>query len=383
MNKSASQSRSLLINRLSLSTIAHVAFYVALLTFSAQPAHAQNRKPSAEALEELGSLNNEVEAAPKPEYPYPGTVDPDYAPTPNPNQQAKRLEAEPTPPPTKEVPRPKRVDENGNYFYGTEVETSKGDHQPGVAHPVKAQASGEFVYDPNDKSTEPQEQPIPGAERPVSISPSGEYSYKLPKNKHSHSSSFRFGIMSPPKITNADFPQIDFAAIYTNANQPALLGDYEWRLSNKIGRLGLKFGSGVFFAAGTGQFVTPRPEQTKALEKFTFLMIPNSVTAIYKFQYAEKQLFVPYIEGGAALFGLVEIRDDGKAPKLGVSPGLVAAGGINMLLDGFDPRAIQKLDAQYGIGHVWLTAEFRNVVGLNSKMDISGYAISVGVVFDF
>ncbi len=357
------------------------------------------------ATEELGEEMNEmVEAPPKPEPPYPGSeefdvLDPVPAPAPTVNSVtnsaapampegntwSQRPPPQPAQAPRAGVQRPAKVDEDGNYYYPVENESSRGGKQPGVAAPVKVTEEGHYVYDVNDRSTEPAQQPNPMLERPIEITSKGEYNYKLESKPSSKTASFRVGVMAPPVIKNnsVEGTTIDFKTIYSDAYQPVLMGDYEWRLTSKIGRLGIKFTSGVFSASGQGQFRKPNPEGLSAQERFTFLMFPNQLTGIYRFQYADKQVLVPYVEGGGAYFTYAEIRDDSKPPKFGGSLGLVSAAGVNFLLDWLDRRAIQRLDAEYGIQHVWLTAEARVVVGLNKDVDISSQAILAGVTFDF
>jgi hypothetical protein len=112
-------------------------------------------------------------------------------------------------------------------------------------------------------------------------------------------------------------------------------------------------------------------------------MFPNQLTLIYRFQYADSQIVVPYIEGGAGYFTFAELRDDNKNSVFGGAAVTVAAGGLNIQMDWIDRKASQTLDADYGVNHVWLTTEVRAIVGLNESIDFSATLFNAGLLFDF
>ena len=365
---------------------------VGLLALCSQSAWAQS-DASVEELLGTESVDETVEAPPRPEPPYPGSDDIDAITPPARVQTepaipkgdtwATKLPVAPVQKPAPGVQRPLKIDENGNYFYGEDTTPFETSNRPGISRPKERGKGGDYVYDPNDKSSEPKSVPRPQVERPIEITSKGEFNYKLPEKKSNRTSSFRVGIMTPPTIKNDRVPGVTFETIYKGEYQPVLLGDYEWRVTSKIGRIGLKFTSGLFVASGTGVFVSARPEGTLAEEKLNFFMFPNQFTAIYRFQYSDKQIFVPFVEGGGAYYKFAEVRDDSKPPKFGGAAGLVGAGGLNILLDWADRRGIQRLNAEYGIAHVWLTVEGRIAVGMISEVDISTQAYTAGVMFDF
>jgi hypothetical protein len=187
-------------------------------------------------------------------------------------------------------------------------------------------------------------------------------------------------------LQNADHPLTTFQTVYTHDQLPVLFLDYEYPLTSKIGRLGLKFGSGIFVASGQGQFAeknaSRRPDDIP-VERYTFLMFPNTLTAQYRFQYKDTQPIVPYIEGGGGYFTFAEFRDDNAGPKLGGALTTVAAGGINFLMDWLDPDAIRNLDLDYGINHVFLTIEAREIIGLNKNYDFTSSAFNAGFLMQF
>jgi hypothetical protein len=351
------------------------------------------------------------ETPPAPEAPYPNAPDPDQAPaqtqqpkpsptaqpspkpvakpraTPAPQQrrEAKRQYPREAPPPIPtDVYRPSHIGSDESYHYGTELEQPSVTAPAGITTPVRASKQGEFFYE--------QDRDLPtfsgrtGVERPVEIKRSGEFNYKTLASREKASASFRLGFMSPPKIVNNGIRYVD---VYGSTEVPTILGDYEWRLFSNVGRFGIKFGSGIMSSSGSGRFKNPPPAGAPARitdvaeEKFTFITFPNQLTASYKFQYTSKQLFVPYVEGGAGYFTFIEIRDDDKPPKFGGAAVTSAAGGLNFLLDWLDPKAVRQLDLEYGINHVYLSLEYRLIVGLNPKYDFSSNSISAGISMDF
>lgn len=345
-----------------------------------------------------------VEAPPPAEYPYPGAAEDGYKAATPPAKELKSNTGDSNDPILKEANepsapasrrpsdtgavRPKAISEDGTYVYSTELKKTDAHPAPGVEAPTKTDELGQYFYKeipPGDKTKTNTQA---GAEKPVTISSKGEYVYKVKRTKATTSASVRLGMMTPPKILNSASSDIKFSDIYGNSSIPVVFGDYEWRLTSKVGRLGIKFTTGIATSSGSGRFAQWKPgivgrPSPNALEKFTFINFPNQGTLIYKFQYADNQVIVPYVEGGGGYFTFAELRNDNKNPKFGGSPvGVVAAGG-SILLDWIDKRAIHQLDAEYGVSHVWLTAEFRQILGLNKNLDFTSTTYNVGFMMEF
>lgn len=361
------------------------AAFGAALSASPQAAFAQST--SVEALED--------ETPPAPEYPYPGAAgtqpleeladetdektngDSDEifsddkvgqpavsAPIP-PAPVVKKAPA-PWPPPPRKVKagpwqRPKAVDEDGGYKYETtaEPEVKKYDR------PKAKKFSN-----------------LPGREKPATISADGEFTYPVGESDFTGAGGIRFGIVSAPKIVNAS-NGLSFKDIYGEADLPALIFEYEYPLTRSIGRVGIKFEAGFIGAQAAGRFKKPSRLAEVPEERFTFLMVPFQTLVHYRFQYSDTQFFVPFAEGGLGYSGIVELRDDGKAPKVGGAPATVVGGGVNILLDWLDRSSVRQLDADYGINHVWFTAQYRQIVSLKEDINVSSRMISAGFTFDF
>jgi hypothetical protein len=363
-----------------------VTFAFSLLTNQAHAAVVKNSAPrpvqaatsAAEPSPEDTGSDIADEAPPRPEPPYPGAEEGAFAADPSmvvPNNNTR-----PEPEVARDVDSPVRTDEDGNYYYDTKPVAPKARLRHGIDKPKGTTVDGEFLYE--TKSAKPKFSGRPGVEAPVETTTSGEYRYKVETSKPHTSASFRFGGISPPSVKNRD-NGVTFAQLYGDTPQPILLGDYEFRLTSKVGRLGLKLGSGLMVTNAGGRFKSPARQTETPEERFTFALFPNTLTASYRFQYAERQIFVPFVEGGGGYFTFVEIRDDAKAPKFGGSAVAVAAGGFNILLDWLDPHAIRQLDLEYGINHVWFTLELRSIVGLKKDIDFTSMTGDAGFMMEF
>jgi hypothetical protein len=349
---------------------------------------------------ELGAAKDD--APPEAEYPYPGAREEGINPADNPQSspqmspqtaprtaraaQAPQYKGSPPVEPNQNIERPKSInEETGEYQYDTKVEAPMPRERVGGEQPRKTLTSGEYLY---ERDTQPSQfVGRPGQERPLEIRASGEYKYETEQSAQTGSASFRVGFFGPPMIeNNSTDPKTTFEEIYTKDQLPVLFVDYELPITKKLGQLGLKVGSGVFFASGKGKFASSDPNRRAddvPLEKYTFFMLPNTATVIYRFQYKDGQTLVPYVEGGAGFFTFGEFRDDNSSPRFGGALTTVVSGGLNILMDWLDPQAIRNLDADYGINHVYLSLEARQIVGLNKSYDFTSSIFNAGFVMQF
>jgi len=194
-----------------------------------------------------------------------------------------------------------------------------------------------------------------------------------------YGAAFRVAKYSPIALRNSE-TGLSFQDVYTESNDLMIMLEGEWQFFQSFGTSALKIGSGFFTAQGDGRF---KKDNTVAREKYTFMMFPNSLGAVYRAQYWEKQPIVPYVEGGAGYFTFVELRDDGKRTKYGGSGVLYFAGGVNLPLDWLNPSTMAELDADLGVNHMWLTAEWRSYQGLRSDLDFSSDAYNLGFFLEF
>ncbi len=364
---------------------------LAALLICAQPARAQSTLEDDINKELLDSeLGPTTDAPPEAEYPYPGAREEGILPEDN-SQTAPRTAQAPrdaSPPiePNRAIERPASINEDtGEYHYDTKHEAPVPRERPGAELPRKTLENDEYVYSTKGSPTEYIGRP--GQERPLEMRANGEFKYATEQTEQTGSASFRVGFFAPPMIKNDKTkPPTTFESVYTKDQLPVLFFDYELPITKKLGQLGVKIGSGVFVASGKGRFEIDDPNRRAndiPLEQYTFLMLPNTATAIYRFQYKDGQTLVPYIEGGAGFFTFAEFRDDNSSPRFGGALTTVAAGGLNILMDWIDPQAIRNLDTEYGINHVYLSLEARQIIGLNKSYDFTSSVFNAGFTMQF
>lgn len=365
--------------------ITQAAAFAALLCLSLNSmpaAFAQDDEMEDELSGELieAELTETEEEAPAPEYPYPGAKDDEFKqkPAARASNTVQRF--------AKDVERPVKIDEDeGSYYYDTNI-PDPTQQQGANDAPKKTNKAGEFFYEKGDGDVNYQlKNPT---EKPVRMTAEGGFRYKTESTPQNRSANLKIGMFSPTELKNPETGS-SFEKIYKQSTLPVVLIDFDWRLVSSIGRLSVKATSGIYSGSGTGEFRDDTDTASKRRlddipnEKFTFLLFPNQLTAVYKFQYADEQILVPYVEGGLGYFTFAEIRDDGSSNKYGGSLVTVAAAGGNLLLDWMDRQSIRNLDNEYGINHVWLTAEYRYLVGLNKVYDFTSGMISAGLMVDF
>jgi hypothetical protein len=208
------------------------------------------------------------------------------------------------------------------------------------------------------------------------------YIYRVPRTKQSAAATLAFGVFNPYRLKNPNTGNT-FNEYYSN-NNAAVIFDYEWQIWRKFGKLAVKLGTGISFASGSGEFknnaTTGNTEEP--LEKFTFIVAPTSLGAVYRFQYWDRQIIVPFGEGGGTAFTFGEFRDDNKRPKFGGALGAYFGAGAAFNMNFMDTVSMLEIDREYGINDIFLVAEYRAYVGFG-KYDFTNTFINAGFLFEF
>lgn len=345
--------------------------------------------PPATAAEAAAKQSQAAEEQPPtPEPPYPGAeetqfaADPTLAPSPTPTESNEASEAAiANSPMPASIEKPIKMEEDGSYIYNKTLTIEPSSPRSPYLTPKNIRASGEYVYDTRLET--PKAEAVPEIEKPTTILQNGEFLYDLPLEKSNRIASFRASAITPPSVRNAN-NGLTFGDIYGKNVAPGITADYEiFRLFSSVGRLGIKFGSGLIVSSGQGHFKDPSRATEQPEERFTFFLMPNTLTANYRFQYFESQLIVPFVEGGGGYYTCIEMRDDNRRPRLAGAPVVLGAGGVNFLLDHLDRRSMKELNNQYGINHVWLTLEARATVGLYQDLDYTSTSGGAGFIVEF
>lgn len=219
--------------------------------------------------------------------------------------------------------------------------------------------------------------PHPGSAKGLlRINKDGTYQYKTPVLEKSQSASFRVGYQSTPLIRSVR--GVSFTDMY-GSGLYGIVGDYEWMPFRRFGALGIQLGSGLIMARGNGRFA----DGSLAEETYGMFVIPATVNLVYRFEYVRRQWAVPFVFGGGSVYGLAEVRDDGKTPTLAMSPTANGGGGIHLNVSRWDTASSFLLSKEYGIADLWLTVEARAVQGLDAELDMTNQSVSVGITVDY
>ncbi len=238
--------------------------------------------------------------------------------------------------------------------------------------------------------------PHPGAKDGlIKITKDGTYIYGLKTELKNEASHIRFGQASHPKISivvnstdsnGAPVGQntLHFEDFYKDASNLIASYDYEWFPWYEKNMLGLQLGIGAMFANGQGRLTAAQGGVNPiAQEKYLFVTVPLSVGAVYRLQYGAQPWVVPYAAGGGTYVGLAEKREDIAKPNFTGGFGYYAAGGLLVNLNKFSGESAHELDAEYGIGNLWFSVEFKVVEVDSPSFALQNRYINGGISFDF
>lgn len=218
------------------------------------------------------------------------------------------------------------------------------------------------------------------------IDQQGVYHYKTNlASEQKHALSLKIGSVPVPNITYIldDGNEFSFADMYGETNLVQVNVDYEFRIFKDWNQLLGQLGFGFYTATGNGYFKSSYDPNFVPLEKYNFYAIPVSLGLTFRFRFSDKQWFVPYVSGGGVYYGLAELRDDGKKNKfVGVGGGYGAA-GVMFSITSWSRDLQFKMDSEYGINNMWLTAEYRTVHSASKDLDIGADYASFGFTVDY
>ncbi|MES2802784.1 MAG: CFI-box-CTERM domain-containing protein [Bdellovibrionota bacterium] len=242
---------------------------------------------------------------------------------------------------------------------------------------------------PNEKKVQK-----PGAEADglVKIDKDGVYIYKPELQNAKHSSHVRLGMVSNPDVeseicdeNDQNCQAISFDDIYSGASGMGFEYLYEYFFFTdggvNYGKLGGQLGISASYAQGQGRLVSDL--NTESIESFTFLTVPLFAGAVYRFEYRDRQILVPYAGGGGVYTILAEKREDSSDIKGVGAPGFYAIGGALLNISALDRDLGSDFEAEYDIKNLWLSAEFKFISVSSEAFSLENGYIQGGMGFDF
>ncbi|MBC7466629.1 MAG: hypothetical protein H7256_11615 [Bdellovibrio sp.] len=238
----------------------------------------------------------------------------------------------------------------------------------------------------------------PGAaEGLIRIDKDGNYIYAMTKDLKKQSGHLYIGQANNPDVSiSIDATDINgnptgavnsynFDDFYKGTSKILIGYDYEWFPWAEKTMLGIQAGASFMYADGHGRLVASSTTATNPVsqEKFSFLTLPLNLGLVYRFQYKDTQMFVPYVDGGGTYMVLAEKREDKSAPNFTGGFGFYGAGGLLINLTAMDRETAQELNSEYGIGNLWLSLEFKAVEVEAETFKFSSQFFNAGVSFDF
>ncbi len=209
--------------------------------------------------------------------------------------------------------------------------------------------------------------------------------YKVQQSPQHYSGGVRVGPYYPSKLTG-DTLGVTYQSMYGKVSPVLVNFDFEYQFFKNPGKLGLQTSLGFFTAQGNGRFKT-HPTDIPADEVFTLYTFPIQLTALYHAQFWDKQPIVPFAGAGVSYFGMIESRGDkdkfSDSVKFGGGAAFQWTAGVQIQLDWLDREVIWELDHDYGINHIYLTADARQYLGLSNIYDFSAFYYEGGLLFEF
>jgi hypothetical protein len=187
-----------------------------------------------------------------------------------------------------------------------------------------------------------------------------------------------------PTNLNSAAAGVTYSDVYGPGARALVQVDLEYDFIRNAGYLGVKGGIGFFSASGQGRFV--HDPSLASDETLSLYVIPVSASLEYHMQYADRQIIVPYVEGGLDYFGIFEIRSDATSigqGKFGGGPAAHVAGGLQFQLDYFDKAGGWTLHKEYGVNHLYLVLGARDFINAGTVFDFSALMFEGGFAFQF
>lgn len=225
----------------------------------------------------------------------------------------------------------------------------------------------------------------------VQIDQDGVYIYKHTPQNAKQASHLRVGTVSNPDVEsevcneNNQCQAINFNDIYSGASGMGFEYMYEYFLFTdsgaNFGKFGLQGGLSISAAQGHGRLVSNL--NTESIESYTFVTAPFFAGGVYRFEYRDRQILVPYFGGGGVYAILAEKREDKSNIKGIGAPGFYGFGGALLNISALDRDLGSDFESEYDIKNLWLSAEYKFISVQSDAFSLENGYVQAGIGFDF
>ena len=125
----------------------------------------------------------------------------------------------------------------------------------------------------------------------------------------------------------------------------------------------------------------------KTNEKYKIHIAPAELGLIYRFNFVNDQIVVPYIGGGGIYSYYMEERLESSWKRRGGKWGVAGKAGLMLLLDNAEKKASGALEREWKINNTYLIYSFKysylNNFDEKAGLDLSNQMHTLGVLFEF
>jgi hypothetical protein len=179
-----------------------------------------------------------------------------------------------------------------------------------------------------------------------------------------------------------------YSSLYGSGYVPDLQFFYETQPFHGefLGSIGVfwQFGVGWQSAYGTFEHSLTNPDggtfSATSGTKFTFVTLPASVGAVYRFNLL--RFARPYVKAGGTLMGYAENRSDDRGTLWGNSRGYMFGAGVAFPFDFLNPVASWSMYEAHGVRRNCLTIDYQRLETISGALDFSITGVSLGLLFE-
>ena len=204
-----------------------------------------------------------------------------------------------------------------------------------------------------------------------------------------------FGPYRPDVDSEFDGKRSPYADYFGNGRHLLIQVEAAYEIWQKVGTVSLGLGAGYFSVSG------PAPKADRSgqpsADKSTLMVIPVSLSAIYRFDYylvRDDFPLVPYAKLGLdwnywqITDGNGDIAIDSMGGRArGGTLGWHAAAGLAVVIDRLDPDAAKAFDVEMGVNHSALVFEYGHYdvsgLGESNRLHVGDTTWTLGLLFEF